>query len=229
MPSPHTRHDFDLERVMLSLAGIPLKADFMFSTCSVRKAGIVKKESKLYFRRIIVLLAVGGLCIGTLDLTPISSNFFRYMIWRMTSTASTLKGHVMAGDVEIHYVSYGNGPAVLLLHGGLNNRLGWFSQLHWLVDSGRRVVLPDIRGHGHSGLGDGELTYRLLAAAAIEILDKLSIEQVDVVSISHARQMAEKLADGSLAVIPGGHFTPITQARRVNGLIAEFLGIGSPP
>lgn len=289
----------------------------------------MKKKGLQYFPLIIVLIAIGGLCIGALGLTPISSNFFRYLIWRMTSTASILKGHVRAGDVEIHYVSYGSGPAVLLLHGGLSNRLSWFSQIPWLVDSGRRVVVPDTRGHGNSGLGDGELTYRLLASDVIEIIDRLSIEQVDVVgwsdggntalllglywpqrvrrivalsanfspagltpqahketvgrrsgmaywlsrlwtgagkrfrklearikhmwrlrpnlqpddlgkiaaptlvivgesdivSISHARQMAEQLAHGSLVIIPGGHFTPITQALRVNRLIAEFLDI----
>ena len=55
------------------------------------------------------------------------------------------------------------------------------------------------------------------------------VGESDIVSISHARQMSEQLAHGSLVIIPGGHFTPVTQARRVNGLIAEFLGIGSHP
>jgi pimeloyl-ACP methyl ester carboxylesterase len=289
----------------------------------------MKKGDSPYIFRVIVLIAVGGLCIGTLMLVPISSNFLHYLIWRVTSTASTSKGHVRVGDVEIHYVSYGSGPVVLLLHGGLSSRLSWFSQIPWIVDSGRRVVLPDTRGHGNSGLDDGELSYRLLAADAIKILDSLSIKQVDVVgwsdggntalllgldwpqrvrrivaisanfspagltqeaqketfeqssgvvywlrrwwtgagarlrelearikrlwrtrpnlqpadlgkittptlvivgesdivSVSHARQMSEQLANGFLAIIPGGHFTPITHARRVNRLIAEFLDI----
>jgi pimeloyl-ACP methyl ester carboxylesterase len=289
----------------------------------------LKKEGKPHFRRIIDLIAVGGLCTGIFWWTPMSSDFFRYLIWRMISTASTLKGHVRVGDVDIHYVSYGSGPTVLLLHGGLSNRLSWFSQLPWLVDSGRRVVLPDTRGHGNSGLGDGDLSYRLLATDAIKILDKLCIKKVDVVgwsdggntalllglywpqrvrrivaisanfnpagltpeaqretfqpssgvarwlrrwwtgagdrfqrlearikrmwrirpnlepadlgeitaptlvivgesdvvSLSHARQMYEQLAHGSLAIIAGGHFTPITRARQVNGLIAGFLDI----
>ena len=32
---------------------------------------------------------------------------------------------------------------------------------------------------------------------------------------------------GSLAVIAGGHFTPVSHARRVNELIARFLGAGT--
>jgi len=293
----------------------------------------VKKRVRGYLPQIIFLIALAGLILGTLCLRPISSYFSDYLIWRLTTTAVIVKGHVWAGEADIHYVGYGSGPAVILLHGGLSNRLSWFAQLPWLVESGRRVILPDTRGHGQSGLGEGELSYRLLAADAIEILDKLSIEQTDVVgwsdggntalllglywpqrvrrivalsanfspsgltpeaqedtfqpssgvvywlrrlwtgagdrfrnlearikhmwrlrpnlepadlgeinaptlvivgesdvvSISHARQMSEQLAHGSLAIIPGGHFTPITQPRRVNGLIAEFLGIGCPP
>ena len=49
------------------------------------------------------------------------------------------------------------------------------------------------------------------------------VGEADVVSTSHARLMAEWLANGSLAVIAGGHFTPVTQARRVNELIFQFL------
>lgn len=49
------------------------------------------------------------------------------------------------------------------------------------------------------------------------------VGDADVVSASHARLMAEWLPNGSLAIIAGGHFTPVTQARRVNELIADFL------
>jgi pimeloyl-ACP methyl ester carboxylesterase len=49
------------------------------------------------------------------------------------------------------------------------------------------------------------------------------VGEADVVSTSHARLMAEWLANGSLAIVAGGHFTPVTQALRVNALIDEFL------
>ncbi len=268
--------------------------------------------------------------IGAAYLTTIPANLISYLTWWINSTASTTKGQVTVGDTDIHYVSYGSGPPVVLLHGGLSNRLSWFSQLPELVESGRQVVLPDTPGHGDSTLGGDELSYRLLAADIVKIFDRLSIEKADVVgwsdggntallmgrywpqrvgrmvvisanfnpqgltpeaqkentqpsrginhwwkrwwtgagdrlhelearvqrmwqtrpnlqrtdlaaivaptlvivgdadavATSHARQMAQWLANGSLAVIPGGHFTPVTQARRVNALIEEFLGAG---
>ncbi|WP_054700233.1 alpha/beta fold hydrolase [Desulfosarcina cetonica] len=54
------------------------------------------------------------------------------------------------------------------------------------------------------------------------------VGEKDVVSLAHARQMAEALGHGTLAIVPGGHFTPVTHARRVNALIAAFLGIEKP-
>ena len=276
------------------------------------------------------VIAVFGIIVGIIYLNAIPAHFVHYLIWRIMSPDRFKRGHVRVGDAEIHYITCGRGPAVLLLHGGLSNRLSWFSQIPWLVDSGRQVVLPDTRGHGDSALGGHELSYRLLAADAVGILDRLSIaktdvigwsdggntalllgrywpqrvrrmvvisanftphgltpealkendqasrgighwwkrwwtgagerlrelekrvkemwrtrpnldradlEQIraptlvivgekDVVSLSHSRRMAEWLANGSLAVVPGGHYTPVTQARRVNALIAEFLCVG---
>ena len=281
----------------------------------------------------LIIFVLVGLLLVTLWRAPISSAMIRYLIWRLTTKATIVSGHVRAKDVDIHFISYGSGPAVLLLHGGLSNRLSWFAQLPWLVEAGCRVVLPDIRGHGQSGLGNEELSYHLLAADAVEILDKLGIEQTDVVgwsdggntalllglywpqrvrrivaisanfspagltpearretfesnrgttywlrrwwtgagehlqaletrikrmwrrrpnlqpadlariaaptlvivgetdfvSIAHARQLEKDLANGSLAIIPGGHFTPMTHSRRVNGLVADFFGIGTSP
>lgn len=49
------------------------------------------------------------------------------------------------------------------------------------------------------------------------------VGETDAISIEHARQMAEWLANGSLAVVPGGHATPVTRARWINRLIGDFL------
>lgn len=277
------------------------------------------------------LALIGIVAIGLFYRVAISVNVARYLIWRLTSTATIVKGQVRNANAAIHYISYGSGPAVFLLHGGLSNRLSWFSQIPELVDAGWRVILPDTRGHGDSDLGGDELSYRLMAADVVRILDRLSIHRTDVVgwsdggntalllarywpervrrmvvisanfnpqglrpevqkentgpsrgidrwwkrwwtgagdrlhqlearvkrmwrtrpnlqpadladiaaptlvivgdadfvSTAHARLMAKWLANGSLAVIAGGHFTPVTQARRVNEWIARFLGEGT--
>jgi hypothetical protein len=120
----------------------------------------------LKVRRVVSIVAVltGLLVAGFLFFmpmfVPISGNFADYLWWRHTADPHPQTGSVDTDDASIHYQHYpGQGPAILLLHGGLSHRLSWFSQLPWLVPSGRDVVLIDSRGHGRSGLGDGDLSY----------------------------------------------------------------------
>lgn len=127
-------------------------------------------------------------------LLQISGNLLRYLRWRATAPGRPLKRSLQVGDAEIHYRSYGQGPAILLLHGGLSHRLSWFSQVPWLVTSGRQVILLETRGHGASGLGNSELSYRLLASDAAQILHQLSVQHADVIGWSDGANTALLLA-----------------------------------
>lgn len=166
----------------------------------------------------VVLLA---LLLGYLMLRPVSSSLIRYLVWRTTPAAAGVRGSVVTGDATLHCVSYGKGPAILLLHGGLSNRLAWFSQIPWLVASGRQVVLPDVRGHGISGLGSRELNYRLLAGDAIRILDRLHIQKADVIGWSDGGNTALLLGKNwpervNRMVVISANFNPA-------GLVPEAL------
>ena len=134
----------------------------------------------------ILLLAVG------LPYASIPLDFLRYLWWSAGSDG--VHGSVLSQGAEIHYTSYGKGEPILLLHGGLSNRLSWFSQLPWLVEAGRRVILVDTRGHGGSGLGRSDFSYRLLAADAVRVLDALGVERTDVIGWSDGGNVALQLA-----------------------------------
>jgi len=133
---------------------------------------------------IIFCVVFASLALGYRLMEPMSGFFFRYLRWSVAHRASVLHGHARSAGSSIHFVSYGSGPAVLLLHGGLGNRLAWFSQIPSLVAAGRQVVVLDIRGHGKSKLGHKTLNYRLLAADAIGVMDRLGIQRADVVGWS---------------------------------------------
>ncbi|TKB26704.1 alpha/beta hydrolase [Desulfopila sp. IMCC35006] len=115
---------------------------------------------------------------------PVPGNFLYYLVWRLASRASAERGEISYNGANIHYVAYGEGKPVLLLHGGLSNRLSWFSQIPWLVEAGRRVVLVDTRGHGKSTLGHVKLSYRLFAQDVIQVLNRLNIGQTDIIGWS---------------------------------------------
>jgi pimeloyl-ACP methyl ester carboxylesterase len=140
-----------------------------------------------------IILAV-SLVAGIILSMPIPVNLARYLWWRCLPSGAALSGSIWSGDTDIHYHTFGNGQPVLLLHGGLSNRLSWFSQVPWLVGSGRQVILLETRGHGSSKLGHAELSYRLLAADAIHVLDQLGILRTDVIGWSDGANTALLLA-----------------------------------
>lgn len=100
----------------------------------------------------MVAILTGSLAVGFLLLMPISGNLVRYLWWRCSDAPNAQTGNVYTGGAAIHYQVYsGQAPAIVLVHGGLSHRLSWFSQLPWLVSSGREIVVVDSRGHGRSG------------------------------------------------------------------------------
>lgn len=119
-----------------------------------------------------------------IGLRPMSVNSLNYLIWKYTTTTQIETGNIVYRGAHIHYDSYGHGDPVLLLHGGLSNKLSWFSQLPWLVASGRRVVLIDTRGHGNSTPGDSKLSYQIFAEDTLRVLDRLGIQRTDVIGWS---------------------------------------------
>jgi pimeloyl-ACP methyl ester carboxylesterase len=158
------------------------------------------------------------LLIGYVLLQPMSGALMRYLLWSMKADPFTVRGHVQTADATIHFNSYGSGPAVLLLHGGLSNRFSWFSQIPGLVASGRQVVVPDTRGHGRSGLGKKELNYRLLASDAIAVMDHLNLHQADVIGWS----------DGGNTALLMGRYWPERVGRMVS-ISANFNPSGLTP
>lgn len=168
---------------------------------------------KLYLVLSVIMLF--AILSGYVLLMPVSGYFVRYLLWSITPDATALRGSVKTGDVSIHYVSYGSGPAILLLHGGLSNRLAWFSQIPWLVAAGRQIVLTDTRGHGNSDLGSNELNYRLLASDAIHVIDKLNIRLTDVIGWS----------DGGNTALLLGKYWP-QRVKRIVSISANFSPSG---
>ena len=67
-----------------------------------------------------------------------------------------------SGDARLSYEVTGNGPDVLLLHPFPLNRHFWDSVTPQL-STRYRVIIPDLRGHGDSELGEGPATMQKLA------------------------------------------------------------------
>jgi pimeloyl-ACP methyl ester carboxylesterase len=85
-------------------------------------------------------------------------------------------GETEAGYVEVaglptwHEVG-GEGPAVVLLHGGFSGAAAWSAQAPALTHAGFRVHVPERRGHAHTPDVDGPLTYDVMAEDTIAYLE----------------------------------------------------------
>jgi 3-oxoadipate enol-lactonase len=75
---------------------------------------------------------------------------------------------------KLFYTAVGGGPAVVLLHPTPVDHRFWMPVAEILQEK-YRVIVPDLRGHGQSELGEGPITVEKLAADAGRLLDHLGI------------------------------------------------------
>jgi len=79
--------------------------------------------------------------------------------------------------VPMAYDDMGSGPAVLLVHGWAVNR-GFFSDLANRLQSDFRVIVPDLRGHGQTPVGDASISIEQLADDLISLIEALDLSRV---------------------------------------------------
>lgn len=68
---------------------------------------------------------------------------------------------VHVNGIDLHVVTEGSGPPVLLLHGFPEHWYAWRRQIEPLARAGFRVVVPDLRGYNLSDKPKGVEAYRL--------------------------------------------------------------------
>ncbi|WP_026621768.1 pimeloyl-ACP methyl ester carboxylesterase [Ensifer sp. WSM1721] len=116
------------------------------------------------------------------------------------------QGCVERDGARIWYATYGAGPAVILLHGGLGHSGNWGYQVPSLLEVGRRVVLIDSRGHGRSTRDSRPYSYELMASDVLAVMDCLQLDSAAVVGWSDGACTALVLAGQVPARIAGVFF-----------------------
>ncbi|HEY7615660.1 MAG TPA: alpha/beta fold hydrolase [Terriglobales bacterium] len=90
---------------------------------------------------------------------------------------------VRSGDAEIFYQVLGEGPPVILLHPFPTNHEFWLPAAQALL-ARYRIILPDLRGHGESGIGEGPATMEKHAADIARVMDDADIGRAAMVGVS---------------------------------------------
>ncbi|AKJ03065.1 pimeloyl-ACP methyl ester carboxylesterase [Archangium gephyra] len=90
---------------------------------------------------------------------------------------------ITVDGVALHYRDEGHGLPVLLFHAFPLNGEAYAKQLKAL--SGRyRFIIPDLRGFGRSGLGEGPTEMARIAQDALALLDALKVDSAVVGGVS---------------------------------------------
>jgi len=90
---------------------------------------------------------------------------------------------ILSGDAQISYEIMGDGPPVVLLHPFPANHELWLPAARRLA-SRYRVILPDLRGHGDSGVGEDAATMAKHAADINRVLDDAKIGRAAFAGVS---------------------------------------------
>lgn len=90
---------------------------------------------------------------------------------------------VRSGDAEVFYESLGSGPPLVLLHPFPAHHELWLPAARALTSS-YRVILPDLRGHGDSGIGDGPASMGKHAFDLARVLDDAGIARAVFAGVS---------------------------------------------
>jgi len=90
---------------------------------------------------------------------------------------------ITSGDDEIAYWALGDGPPVILLHPFPAHHEFWAPVAEALATR-YRVILPDLRGHGESGIGEGPATMEKHAADLARVMDDAEVGRAPIIGVS---------------------------------------------
>lgn len=90
---------------------------------------------------------------------------------------------ILSGDAEIFYDVAGSGPAIVLLHPTPADH-DFFLPLSKLLAARYRLIMPDLRGHGQSQLGNGPATMEKHALDVARIMDAEGVDRAPLLGVS---------------------------------------------
>ncbi|MGZ3618106.1 MAG: alpha/beta fold hydrolase [Ktedonobacteraceae bacterium] len=68
----------------------------------------------------------------------------------MTTTETWQHQYIVANGIRMHYVTQGEGPLIVLLHGFPEFWYSWHNQIPYLAEHDYTVVAPDLRGYNET-------------------------------------------------------------------------------
>lgn len=133
--------------------------------------------------------------------------------------------------IQLYYEIHGSGKPLILIHGGLGNAGYWEKQIPVFAQQ-YQVIALDSRGHGRSTFDEQPITYALMTADVLALMDLLKIDKADIVGWSDGGIIGLELAINHPArvnriVAYGANYNPsgvradIGESERFNAYIEQ--------
>jgi pimeloyl-ACP methyl ester carboxylesterase len=130
------------------------------------------------------------------------------------------KGIAKVNDVELYYEVHGDGPPLILLHGGVTPSEMFGAPLAEMARA-HKVVALHARGHGLSTDGSQPWSYDIFADDVAAVMDHLGIEKASVMGYSSGALVALQTAIRHPDLVD--KLIVISTAFRSDGLYPEVL------
>jgi len=102
--------------------------------------------------------------------------------------------YVQTKDALIYYEIYGEGEALLLIHGSLYGYIDEFANILPDLSENFRVYAVALRGHGKSEIGDRDYSYDLFAEDIMQVMDKEKLDSFSILGFSSGAITATRIA-----------------------------------
>ncbi|PBC70970.1 pimeloyl-ACP methyl ester carboxylesterase [Streptomyces sp. TLI_235] len=108
----------------------------------------------------------------------------------------TTGSYTQVNGLDLYYEEHGSatGRPLVALHGGLLTADLCFGALLPVLAPGRRVIVPELQGHGHTRDTDRPFRVDLLAEDVLALMDRLGIARTDLLGFSLGGYAALQLA-----------------------------------
>ena len=129
--------------------------------------------------------------------------------------ATVTQGFASGPAGKLAYEDAGEGPAVVLVHGGFADR-SHFAHINAHLATRHRVIAIDLRGHGESDMPDREFTVADLAADIAAVCDQTGVGRAVICGHSLSGGVALELAAtrpelvSAVAILDGAMLYPDT-------------------
>ena len=90
---------------------------------------------------------------------------------------------IVSDDADIFYDVTGAGPPVVLLHPFPVSHDFWLPVARYLA-ARYRLIMPDLRGHGESGLGNGPATMQKHALDVARVMTDAGVDRAPLIGVS---------------------------------------------